>query len=199
MIDLFLFWQFAKFSVVLFGGGYMIIPLLMTTFVQENQIFTIKEFGNLLSLSQITPGAVSLNTATWIGFVEDHVTGAVSASFGLVIPTVILSYGVITVIDRLEKTAFMQGILKGVRYAGVAMISYAVVLFAGMSVFTEAVPWHRLKNWLVNSESLDGFSINPIETLIAVSAFAVALKFRLSMIQIMIICAAASIFLHEVF
>ena len=199
MSSLFLFCQFAKFSVVLFGGGYMIIPLLMTTFVEENPVFSLDAFGNLLVLSQITPGAVSLNTATWIGFTQRGIIGALAASLGLVLPTVFLSFCAITVLDRLEKTLFMQGILKGVRYAGVAMISYAIVLFAGMSVFTQPVPWRRLFDFITAGASLQGFAVNPVETIIALLAFFSALKLRLSMIQIMISGALFGILLHLVF
>lgn len=198
MGSLLLFWTFAKFSVVLFGGGYMILPLLIKTFVEERPVFTLSEFGNLVSISQITPGAVSLNQATWIGFAENGVLGAVVASFGLVAPTILLSFCAVSIINKWEKTLLMQGMLKGVRYASVAMICYAIVLFAGMGVFSEPVNWHNLYLYVTSFDSavLGGFKINPIELCICLLSFIIAFKFKVSMIRLIILSAVLSVILH---
>ncbi len=139
MINISLFFLFAKFGALCFGGGYMIIPLLYHRFVEQTPVFTLEAFGNLLSLSQMTPGAVSVNAATYIGFIQNGVWGAVSATIGLVTPTFILAYLAIHGLKKWEHTLPVQGFLKGARLAALAMILYAVLLFLGMSVITLSV------------------------------------------------------------
>ena len=70
MIALSLFLQFLKYGLLCFGGGYMIIPLLYTDLVEKTSTLTPESYGNLLAVSQMTPGAVSVNTATYVGFMQ---------------------------------------------------------------------------------------------------------------------------------
>ena len=59
-----LFFQFCKFSVLCFGGGYMLIPLLTAEYVDQEQVLTMSEFGNLCSVAQVTPGTKA-SSALW--------------------------------------------------------------------------------------------------------------------------------------
>ena len=85
-----LFFQFCKFSVLCFGGGYMLIPLLTAEFVDREGVLTMDQFGNLLSVAQVTPGPVGLNTATYVGFVNGGFFGSLAASLGLIAPTIVI-------------------------------------------------------------------------------------------------------------
>lgn len=150
MTNLTLFLLFAKFGALCFGGGYMIIPLLYHAFVEVEPVFTLEAFGNLLSLSQITPGAVSINSATYIGFVENGILGAIAATIGLVTPTFILATIAIYGLKKWEKTNFIQGFLKGARLVALAMILCAIFIFLGMSVFTAPIPFENILNLFTN-------------------------------------------------
>ena len=151
MTNITLFLLFAKFGALCFGGGYMIIPLLYHAFVEVEPVFTLEAFGNLLSLSQITPGAVSINSATYIGFIENGVMGAIFATLGLITPTFILATIAIYGLKKWEKTNFIQGFLKGARLVALAMILCAIFIFMGMSVFTAPIPFEQLINVFKNA------------------------------------------------
>ena len=139
-----LFFQFCKFSVLCFGGGYMLIPLLTAEFVDQEQVLTMSEFGNLLSVAQVTPGPVGLNTATYVGYVNEGFFGSLAASLGLVVPTILIGCSAAAGINRWKETFLVKGMLKGTRLAAVALILYAVTIFFGMSVFTQTIPWEAL-------------------------------------------------------
>ena len=139
-----LFFQFCKFSVLCFGGGYMLIPLLTAEFVDREQVLTMGEFGNLLSVAQVTPGPVGLNTATYVGYVNAGFFGSLAASLGLVVPTILIGCSAAAGINRWKDTFLVKGMLKGTRLAAVALIMFAVTIFLGMSVFTRTIPWESL-------------------------------------------------------
>ncbi len=170
MINLSLFLLFAKFGALCFGGGYMIIPLLYHEFVEVNPVFSLEAFGNLLSLSQITPGAVSVNSATYVGFIQNGVLGAVFASIGLMTPTFILAGLAIYGLKKWEKTRIVQGFLKGARLVALAMVLYAVCIFMGMSVVTNLTEWHQLTD-LIRGAGVS-FGINPVALIICLFSMA---------------------------
>ena len=114
-----LFFQFCKFSVLCFGGGYMLIPLLTAEFVDREQVLTMSEFGNLLSVAQVTPGPVGLNTATYVGYVNEGFFGSLAASLGLIAPTIVIGCSAAAGIARWKDKFVVKGMLKGTRLAAV--------------------------------------------------------------------------------
>lgn len=136
MLNFLLLFQFIKYGILCFGGGYMIIPMLFHDYVELNPVFTPYEFGNLLAISQMTPGAVSINTATYVGYVKNGVLGAIICSLGLALPTVILAGFSLNIISRYKESWFVRGFFKGAKYASLVMVAYAVLLFANISVFS---------------------------------------------------------------
>ncbi len=108
MASLWLFFKFAQFSLMLFGGGYMIVPLLVQTFVEEKSLLSLDEFGNLMAIAQMTPGAVSMNAATFVGYLENHVVGSIMASLGLIFPTLFLSMLAIALLNIGKTRIFLQ-------------------------------------------------------------------------------------------
>ncbi len=136
MLNTLLLFQFIKYGILCFGGGYMIIPMLFHDYVELGSVFTPYEFGNLLAISQMTPGAVSINTATYVGYVKNGVLGAIICSIGLVLPTFILASFSLNIISRHKDTWFVRGFFKGAKYASLVMLAYAVILFANISVFS---------------------------------------------------------------
>ena len=111
MIAIHLFLTFCKFSLLCFGGGYMLIPLLTAEFVGEGKLLTVERFGNLVSISQLTPGPVGINTATFTGFLQGGFWGSLAATAGLVFPTLILAGLAISFINANKDKKWLQGIL----------------------------------------------------------------------------------------
>lgn len=151
MLNLFLLFQFIKYGILCFGGGYMIIPMLFHDYVELAHVFTPFEFGNLLAISQMTPGAVSINTATYVGYVKNGIIGAVICSIGLALPTFILASCCLNFIKRYKDSWFVRGFFKGAKYASIVMVGYAILLFANISVFSK--PFDSIKS-LVELKSI---------------------------------------------
>ncbi len=143
-----LFLQFAKYGLLCFGGGYMIIPLLFADLVQKTAFLSPESFGNLLSVSQVTPGAVSINTATYVGFMQSGVVGSLVATLGLCFPTFILSSCAVHFLFKYREHPLTIAFFKGAKWAAFLMILYAVGVFANISVFQEPVHLSSLFNVL---------------------------------------------------
>jgi chromate transport protein ChrA len=75
-----LYWIFFKFGLISFGGGYVLLPLLITELVEKRQVITLETFGNLVSIAQLTPGPIGINAATYIGSTLSSYLFAVLAS-----------------------------------------------------------------------------------------------------------------------
>ena len=160
MINIWLFLTFAKFGLLCFGGGYMLIPLFIAEFVGDGKLLTPERFGNLVSISQVTPGPVGINTATFIGFIQNHFFGALTATCGLVFPTLILAGFAVSLIKRYQETALLKGMLYGARLAAVSLIGYAVTVFLELSVFPKGLPWKFIASGFDNFKvSISGIII----------------------------------------
>ena len=133
---LLLFLNFCKFGLLCFGGGYMLIPLLTAEFVGEGKLLTPERFGNLISISQLTPGPVGINTATFTGYISGGFPGALAATLGLVFPTLLLAGAAMSFIIKFREHRVMKGILYGARLGAAALVFYAVLIFMELSLLT---------------------------------------------------------------
>ena len=134
MTLLLLFLNFCQFGLLCFGGGYMLIPLLTAAFVGDGKLLTTERFGNLVSVSQLTPGPVGINTATYVGYISDKVPGSLAATLGLVFPTLVLAGLAMKFIIKYREHALMKGILYGARVGAAALVIYAVLIFLELSL-----------------------------------------------------------------
>ena len=80
---IFFFWLFAKISFFTFGGGYAMVPLFQSELVFRYGLMTNELFANMVALAQVTPGPIGLNAATYLGFQQHGVIGALAASAGI--------------------------------------------------------------------------------------------------------------------
>ena len=196
-----LFLQFCKFSVLCFGGGYMLIPLLTEEFVGPGKVLSESAFGNLVSVAQVTPGPVGLNTATYVGYVNEGFFGALAASLGLIVPTILIGCSAAAGINRWKETFLVKGMLKGTRLAAVALILYAVTIFLGMSVFTQTIPWESLGALFKFERPVlpEGFALSPAGILICVVTVVLMLKTKLPTTALLLGAAAAGAILSAWF
>ena len=88
MLDLFLI--FFKIGCFAFGGGYAVIPLISKYVVEEHAWISTREFIDLISISQMTPGPIAINSATFVGQNVHGLLGSILATAGLVLPQFIL-------------------------------------------------------------------------------------------------------------
>ena len=186
-----LFLNFIKFGILCFGGGYVLVPLIIQDFVNTKQIFTPEEFGNLLSISQVTPGPIGINTATYVGYIQNGFLGSVVATFSLILPALILTPLAIVSLNKWKDKFIVQGILKGTRMSALSLILYAVIIFLGMSVFTAPIPWDLFIEFLKLKEPdmPADFGISIKGSIIFVLAILINFKTKLSTTYLIILSA----------
>lgn len=128
MIYLQLFLSFLQIGTFSFGGGYAAMPLIQGQVVKAHQWMTMSEFTDLITISQMTPGPIAVNSATFVGIKIAGIPGALAATLGCILPSCII----VTILARLylryRKMDMLQGILGTLRPAVVALIGSAGVL-----------------------------------------------------------------------
>jgi len=133
-----LFTTFAGMSLLLFGGGFVFIPLIQDTVVQGYQWVSQKEFVDAIAMGQITPGPI-LISATFIGYKVAGVAGAITATIGIFAPPAILMLVCTHYLTKLKSSKTLQAILKGIRCGVIGMIAsaaYAVSMIADINLIT---------------------------------------------------------------
>ena len=136
-----LFVTFAGMSVLLFGGGFVFIPLIQESVVETYQWVTHKEFIDAIAMGQITPGPI-LISATFIGYKVAGVFGATLATIGIFAPPAVIMLICTHYLQRLKESKNIKAILKGVRCAVIGMIAaaaYVVSLSAENSLVSVAI------------------------------------------------------------
>lgn len=119
-----LFLVFAGMSVMLFGGGYVFIPLIQKIVVDGHGWVTNQEFIDAIAMSQITPGPI-LVSAAFIGLKVAGFAGAVAATLGIYIPPALLMVGSTRVLGYIKQSQAIRAALRGIRPAVVGMIAAA--------------------------------------------------------------------------
>jgi chromate transporter len=178
MVLLNLYFMFFAIGIFGFGGGYAILPLIFQK-VQEFGQMSAQEFSNLVALSQVTPGPLSVNAATYVGFNYAGFPGAVVATLGIATPSFILVIAAMAFMDKYYKNKGVQGALNGIRPATVGLIA-AAVIFIGQTVIvnSQAIPI------LTFAEVLDYLNVLPF--IMFVCTIILIAKFKISPIIIIL-------------
>ena len=135
MIYLQLFLSFLKIGLFGFGGGYGMISMIQFDVVDKNGWMTNSEFADILALSQMTPGPISINCATYIGYNQGGVIGAIFTTFALCLPTVLLMVAVITWLFKNEEHHYVKALLASLNPIVVGLIFSAGVLMMNKENF----------------------------------------------------------------
>ena len=122
MLYLALFFQFFLIGALSFGGGYASLPLIQNTVVEKQGWLTSAEFADILTLSEITPGPIALNAASFAGFRTAGITGSIAATLGCAAPSCILVSVLAVLYMKYRNGALFSNILAAVRPAVCAMI-----------------------------------------------------------------------------
>lgn len=128
---------FGGMSVLLFGGGYVFIPLIQGVVVGTHHWLTAKEFVDGIAMSQIMPGPIVLS-ATFVGYKVAGFAGALAATIGIFGPPALIMVAASHVLVRIKKSAAIGAALAGIRPAVVGMIAAAAVTVG------ESAPHHWL-------------------------------------------------------
>lgn len=139
---------FLKYGAVAFGGGYVLVPMYLADFVgPEAPYLQIppEEFANLMALTQMTPGPIGINAATFFGYRLFGVGGAVATTACLLIPGFVLLTLALRSLEKFRDHAVVKSVMAAVRPVTVALMVVACRAFAVMSFWTvsdEAAYFH---------------------------------------------------------
>lgn len=144
MIYLKLFFSFFQIGFVSFGGGYAAMAPIYRQVVELNHWLTAREFADLITISQMTPGPISLNSATFIGLQVAGIPGAVAATIGNVTPSILIVLILAYVYFRFNKLKIIQGVLESLRPAVIALIAAAGISLFSSAMFTPNLDYINL-------------------------------------------------------
>ncbi|MBR6293622.1 MAG: chromate transporter [Lachnospiraceae bacterium] len=134
MIYLHLFLSFLKIGAVSFGGGYGMISLVRETVV-SNGWLTDTQMMNFIAVSESTPGPIAVNMATFVGFSQGGVPGAILATFGVILPAFLIMLLIASVMRTFMKRKGVNAFLEGVRPGVVALIMSTAVTMGLSTLF----------------------------------------------------------------
>ena len=129
-----LFWSFFQVGLFSVGGGYAALPVIQSQIVDLHGWLTTGEFTNLITIAEMTPGPIAINGATFVGIRCAGLAGAVTATLGCILPSLILVSVLARVYQKYRSLSLMQTLLSSLRPVVVALIASA-----GLSVLREAV------------------------------------------------------------
>ena len=121
-----LFISFFKVGLLGFGGGLAIVRLIydsVTPFLDMSR----EMFANIVAISQVTPGPLAVNTATYVGYEAAGIGGSVAATLGVILPAFIIVSIVVRMIQQFRGSKAVNGALAGIRPATMGLIGAAVV------------------------------------------------------------------------
>lgn len=122
-----LFISFAKVGLFCIGGGYASMPLIQAEVVEGHQWITMNEFVDIFTISQMTPGPIGINAATFVGAKVAGLPGSIVATLGFAFPSVIIMLLLAYLYYKYGDMGAIRGILNGLRPAVVALIGSAGV------------------------------------------------------------------------
>lgn len=120
-----LYIAFLKIGTFSFGGGYAMLPFIQREVVDNNGWISMTEFTDIIGISQMTPGPVSINTATFVGYKLSGPIGSIFATLGVVTTSFILVSIIIKILDKFKESLVIKGALIGMRPVLISLIIYA--------------------------------------------------------------------------
>ena len=164
MIYLQLFWEFFQTGLFAVGGGMATIPFLYDM-SDKTGWFTHQDLANMIAVGESTPGPIGVNMATYVGYVTgmaeggigNAILGAVTATLGLVLPSLIVILIVAAMLKRFKDSPLVQKAFYGLRPASTGLIAAAGISVAVSNLFGSAPPGINWKGWILAA------AIRPVE------------------------------------
>ena len=194
MIFLELFYEFFLIGLFTFGGGYAMIPLVRNTVLAHGWL-TESEFINMIGVSEMTPGPIAINMATYVGSTQGGLTslgtfgsvlGSLVATIGVVLPAFLAVLLIVIVFKKLSKNPKVQATLKGI-----VPVAIALIITAGITLTMDLLfPIHILNgevNATINPQYIFAFG------LIFINYFLIRKVFNKKANPIMVIISSAVI------
>ena len=172
MIYLQLFISYLKIGFFGFGGGYAMLSLIQNEIVEQRGWITVSQFADIVAVSQMTPGPIAINSATYIGYTIGGFWGSVVATIAVCLPALTVMLALTKFFLKLKDNRYVHGVITGMRPVVVGMIAAAALLLIfperrADSSFIDHWSWILFAATLYASYK----KVNPI-LLIALSAIA---------------------------
>lgn len=172
------FLQIGLFSV---GGGYATIPLIQEQVVNIHKWLTFQEFTDIITISQMTPGPLAVNTSTFVGIRIAGIPGAITATFGCVISGFIISIALYNFFNKYRKINTILNVLSGLRAVSVGLIATLILIALG---------------GISKLEEIGSININVVAIGIFLISIFLLRKFKINPMLMMILSGAAGFFLY---
>lgn len=182
MIYVQLFVSFLQVGLFSVGGGYAAMPLIQNQVVELHPWLTLQEFTDLITIAEMTPGPIAVNSATFVGIRIAGIPGAIIATLGCITPSLILVSLLAYVYNRYRDLSLLQSVLACLRPVVVALILGAGLSILSMVLFSEAAPALNSVDWI----GAGSF----------VAAFILLRRFKWNPILTMCLCGAARLVLN---
>ena len=166
MILLILFFIFFKIGLFSFGGGYAILPLIQADVVDFHKWVNIQQFTDIVAISQVTPGPISLNSATYVGYLVGNkagvwngiLTGTV-ATIGLILPSVIIMTIFSKFYLKFQDNKYMDNAFAGLKIVVVGLILAAAIMLIDKNNF---IDWKSMVIFIISVTLVLKWKVNPI-------------------------------------
>lgn len=187
MIYLQLFWSFFQIGLFSIGGGYAAIPLIQSQVVDGYGWLSMTQFADIMTIAEMTPGPIAINSATFVGIQVAGIPGAIISTVGCVFPSCVIVMTLAYVYYRFRGLTMVQGVLAGLRPAVIAMIASA-----GIGLLMLALYGQR-------TLPADISAVNVISVVIFAVGFFVLRKWKVNPIYVIAGSGAAGILLYSIF
>ena len=170
-----LFAVFFKIGLFGFGGGYAMLSMIQYEVVETNQWLSVAEFTDIVAISQMTPGPISINCATFIGYTvtNGNVLGSLLATFAVCLPSIVIMVCMCRFLRLFKNNRYVSAALLWMKPAAIGLIAAAALLLMN------------------NHNFIDYRSI-----LIAVGTFVLACFFKVDIIRLIILSGIAGYVLY---
>ena len=165
-ILLILFFVFFKIGMFSFGGGYAILPLIQADVVDLHKWVNVQQFTDIVAISQVTPGPISLNAATYVGYLIGNKTGfrdafiiGTVATLGLILPSVIIMTIFSKFYLKFQDNKYMDNAFAGLKIVVVGLILAAAIMLIDKKNF---IDWKSAAIFIISVALVLKWKVNPI-------------------------------------
>ncbi len=173
---------FFKIGLLSFGGGYSVLPLIEQYVIKDHGWLTYEQYTDIITLSEITPGPIALNAASFTGFTAAGFLGSVIATFACVLPSLIIVSTLAVLYIRFRSAPVFSSVLSMLRPAICAIIFSAFLTIALLAFFNVS-----------DLAALASVKVNIPSILIFLAAFALLCTKKMSPIAVILLSGAVGL------
>lgn len=175
---------FLQIGLLSIGGGYATIPLIQQQVVSANHWLSLQEFTDIITISQMTPGPLAVNTSTFVGIRIAGLSGAVAATLGCILCGFLLSLFLDRFFQTHRESRSVSRLLGGLRACSTGLIAASAATLVLIALFGAAELPHSLQ------------ALNPIALALFAAAFYLLRRRKLNPILVMALSGAAGLALY---